>query len=143
MNARTLSVLLLLGLLALFSIANWGVIVTPTRLSLLVTHVEAPLGLVLLGFVAVLAAGFLGYAMVLQAGALAASRRHADELRRQRELAEQAEASRFTALREHLDRELAALREELAAAANGLAAAIGEMDERLERQWPTPPERLP
>lgn len=154
MTARTITLLLLLALLALFTVVNWGVFVSPTRLSLLVTHVEAPLGLVLLGFIALLTAAFLGYAMYVQMAALAAGRRQAEELRQQRELADRAEASRFTELREYLAGELAALRasqseseqrlhEELTAAVNGLAASIGEVDDRLERQWPTPPGRQP
>lgn len=154
MTARTITLLLLLTLLALFAVVNWGTFIAPTRLSLLVTSVEAPLGLVMLGFVALLTVAFLGYVMYVQASALATGRRQAEELRQQRELADQAEASRFTELREYLAGELEALRasqreseerlrEELSTAVNGLAASIGVVDERLERQWPTPPERQP
>jgi uncharacterized integral membrane protein len=154
MKGRSIAVLSLLALLVAFALANWGTFVAPTQLSLVFTSVEAPLGLVMLGFVAVLTAAFLGYVMFVQAGALAAGRRQAEELRRQRELADQAEASRFTELRELLAKEFASLRaaqresearlrQELSEAANGLAAGIGEVDERLERQWPTPAERQP
>lgn len=154
MTGRTITLLLLLALLALFAVVNWGTFVAPTRLSLLVTSIEAPLGLVMLGFVALLTVAFLGYVMYVQTSALSAARRQADELRRQRDLADQAEASRFTELREYLAGELESLRsaqresedrlrEELSTAANGLAASIGEVDDRLERQWPTPPERQP
>lgn len=154
MSLRSLAVVVVLALLTLFTALNWAVFVAPTRLSLLVTHVEAPLGLVLLGFIALLTAAFLGYVTYVQMAALAAGRRQAEELRQQRELADRAEASRFTELREVLLRELEALRaaqresearlrEELATAVNGLAASIGEVDDRLERLWPTPPERQP
>ena len=154
MTLRTALVIVVLGLLALFAMANWGTFVAPTRLSLIVTHVDAPLGLVMLGFTLLVAAVMLGYAFRVQMNALAESRRQAEELRRQRELADQAEASRFTEMRKYLEQELASLREgqqaaeqrlhqELAAATNTLAACVGEVDERLERQWPTPPERMP
>lgn len=154
MKARSIAVLVLLALLVLFAVINWGTFIAPTRLSLVFTSVEAPLGLVMLGFVALLTVVFLGYAMFVQAAALSAGRRQAEELRRQRELADQAEASRFTELRGQLEREFeslraaqreleARLRGELSDAANGLAASIGEVDERLARQWPTPPERQP
>jgi uncharacterized integral membrane protein len=154
MTVRTVALLILPALLVLFAVFNWGTFIAPTRLSLLVTSVEAPLGLVMLGFVALLTVVFLGYLMFVQASALAAGRRQADELRQQRELADKAEASRFTELREYLAGEFEALRaaqndsaarlrQELTETASGLAASIGEVDDRLERQWPTPPERQP
>jgi DNA anti-recombination protein RmuC len=85
---------------------------------------------------------------------LAAHRRHAAELRSQRELADNAEGSRFNELRQYLQQELAALREqqrlseqhlheELAATANSLSACVGEIDERLERHFPSPPGQQP
>jgi uncharacterized integral membrane protein len=154
MSVRSLLVIIVLGLLAIFAIVNWGTFITPTRLSLVVTSVEAPLGLVMLGFTAVLAAVLLAYALKVQINALSDTRRQSEELRRQRELADQAEASRFTELRQYLEQELASvkqaqqdseqrLRDELATSTNTLAACIGEVDERLERQSPTPPERMP
>jgi hypothetical protein len=102
----------------------------------------------------VLAAVLLAYALKVQVNALSDSRRQSEELRRQRELADEAEASRFTELRQYLERELQALkqaqqesegrlREELVSSTNTLSACIGEVDERLERASPTPPERMP
>jgi len=154
MSFRSLLVVIVVGLLAVFAIVNWGTFVTPTSLSLVITHVEAPLGLVMLGFTAVLAAVLLAYALKVQVNALSDSRRQSEELRRQRELADQAEASRFTELRQYLERELEALRQaqqesearlrdELASSTNTLSACIGEVDERLERASPTPPEHMP
>ena len=154
MSVRSLLVVIVLGLLAIFTIVNWGTFITPTHLSLVVTSVEAPLGLVMLGFTAVLAAVLLAYALKVQINALSDTRRQSEELRRQRELADQAEASRFTELRQFLEQELASVkqaqqdseqrfRDELATSTNTLAACIGEVDERLERQSPTPPERMP
>ena len=154
MSVRSLLVVIVLGLLAIFAIVNWGTFITPTPLSLVVTSVEAPLGLVMLGFTAVLAAVLLAYALKVQINALSDARRQTEELRRQRELADQAEASRFTELRQYLEQELASVkqaqqdseqrfRDELATSTNTLAACIGEVDERLERQSPTPPERMP
>jgi len=154
MSLRTLVLVLLLGLLGVFAIVNWGVFITPTRLSLVVTSVDAPLGLVMLGFTAVLVAVLLAYTLKVQFSALAEGRRQAEELRRQRDLADKAEASRFTDLRRFVEQEMAGLkqfqqqselrlREDLADVANSLSASIGEVDERLERQSPTPPERMP
>jgi uncharacterized integral membrane protein len=154
MSFRTLLVIVVLGLLAIFSMVNWTTFITPTQLSLVVTSVQAPLGLVMLGFTAVLAAVLLAYALKVQMNALSEGRKQSGELRRQRELADQAEASRFTELRQYLEQELESvkrlqqeseqrLREELGNATNTLSACIGELDDRLERQAPTPPDRQP
>jgi len=154
MSMRTVLVLVVVALLALFTVVNWQTFITPTELNLVVARVQAPLGLVMLGFTAVLAAVLLAYALKVQVNALSDSRRQSEELRRQRELADQAEASRFTELRSFLEQEMAALRKtqqdagqqlrgELVDAANSLAASIGELDERIERALPTPPERMP
>jgi uncharacterized integral membrane protein len=154
MSMRTVLVLVVIALLALFTVVNWQTFITPTELNLVVARVQAPLGLVMLGFTAVLAAVLLAYALKVQVNALSDSRRQSEELRRQRELADQAEASRFTELRSFLEQEMAALRKtqqdagqqlrgELIDTANSLAASIGELDERIERALPTPPERMP
>jgi len=154
MNIRSLTILVLLALLGVFAVVNWGTFISPTELSLVFTRVEAPLGLVMLGFTALLTVVFLGYVMFVQMSALSASRKHSEELRHQRELADRAEASRFTKLRQFLAGELEGLRksqldsegrlrDELASTANSLAASIGELDERVERMAPTPPQRQP
>jgi hypothetical protein len=154
MSTRTILVLVVSGLLALFTVVNWSTFITPTHLSLVVTSVDAPLGLVMLAFTVALAAVLLLYALKVQVNALSDGRKQAEELRRQRELADQAEASRFTELRTYLDQQLGLMRQaqqdsaerllgEISATSNTLAACIGEVDERMERQWPTSPDRQP
>src|SRR5690242_10063121 len=110
MRARTLILVVLLAALALFAVINWPAFVAPASLSLIVTQVQAPLGLIMLGFTAAIAAGFLIYIVYMQTGVVLELRRHARALEAQRELADRAEASRFTELREYLARELTALR---------------------------------
>lgn len=61
------------------------------------------------------------------------SRRMAQELAAQRELADKAEASRFTELSAHLDQQVAGLRQAMAEVANGISADIGQMDDKLDR----------
>ena len=154
MSLRSIMVIVVIALLALFAAVNWQTFITPTDLNLVVARVQAPLGLVMLGFTALLVAVLLAYALKVQVNALSDSRKQSEELRRQRELADQAEASRFTDLRRYLEQEMASLRQaqedgarqlrgELADSANSLAASIGELDERIERALPTPPERMP
>jgi uncharacterized integral membrane protein len=144
MNLRSGLVILVIVLITIFSALNWSVLMAPTDLSLGFTTANAPLGLIMLGLIVALAAVFLIYIVVLQAGMMSESRRVAKELKAQRELADKAEASRFDELRQlhstdmdkliaridQLDREL---RSAIEANANGLSAALGEIDDRLQR----------
>ncbi|MBI2467992.1 MAG: DNA cytosine methyltransferase [Candidatus Rokubacteria bacterium] len=161
MQARTLVIVLILVLLGAFAWLNWATFTTPTPLHLLVTRMEAPLGLLMLGVVATLTLLYFLFAVGLETTALLEARRHARELEAQRKLAEDAEASRYTELRRFLDAELAALRAapteagreviarlerleealkaEVERAGNTLAAYIGELEDRLTRDSAPPP----
>ena len=155
MKVRAIVLSILLGLLLVFTLANWSAITAPTQVSLLVARIDAPLGLILLTFLVVTTLVFLFLMVYQQAGAIMETRRAAKELAAQRALADEAEASRFTELRKHLDVRLdrlqeemhspedalsaridrleAALREHIDHAGNTLAAYIGEVDDRVER----------
>jgi uncharacterized integral membrane protein len=155
MTLRSFVIAAVLLLLALFAALNWTAFTAPTRLSLLVSDVEAPLGLIMLSVTALLAVLFLVFIVAMQTSVLREARRNARELQAQRELADRAEASRFTELREFLEKELAAmhlavqttgetvsgrvdlaersLRDELEQATNTLSAYIGEVEDRMER----------
>lgn len=158
MKLRAVVLVLLLALLALFTLANWSAITANTQVSLLVARVEAPLGLILLAFLVVVIVVFLFLMVFQQAAVILETRRYAKELSAQRTLADQAEASRFTDLRKHLDARLdslaglgegggsreamlvaridrleVALREHIDHAGNTLAAYIGEVDDRVEK----------
>ena len=154
MYLRTVMILAVLGLIVVFSALNWNAFIAPTVLSLGFTSIEAPLGLILLGIVALLTLLFLVYTTYLQSTVLLESRRHARELQLQRDLAEQAEASRFNQLRNLLETELEKLaadteqsksllltrleqldrdfRAALEQTANSLAAYIGELEDKVE-----------
>ena len=105
MKFRTLLLLLILGLIVAFSALNWAAFNVPTRLYLGLTEIDAPLGLVMLGIIAGLTMFFLGFVVFVQASALFESRRQAQELTANRELADKAEASRFTELRQYVTEE--------------------------------------
>lgn len=145
MTLRSIFVLVVLALIIVFSALNWNVLIAPTDLSLAVAQVKAPLGLIMLGLMVLLAAAFLVYIVVLQAGMMAEARRTAKDLKAQRELAEKAEGSRIEALRssfvaesqklsERIDRLDRELRSAFDASANGIVATLGEMDDRLRRR---------
>jgi uncharacterized integral membrane protein len=145
MRARTFIALLVIALIAAFVILNWVAFTTPTTLSLGLSQFEAPLGMVMLGLLAVVVLGFAAYMALWQGTILVETRRHTKELQAQRELADQAEASRFTELRNAMQAEFAtvvdrlgkaqdALRQEMRDSSNSLAASIGEIEDRLTRQ---------
>lgn len=156
MQLRTLLLVLALALTAAFAAVNWSAFTAPTALSLGFTTIEAPLGLIMLALTALIAVLFLVFIVYLQTGVLLEARRHARELEAQRQLADQAEASRFTELRAFLEKEVARLAAEIASArtgltarveqaegelrtaieqsANTLAAYIGEVEDRLEHR---------
>ena len=145
MKAPTILLLIVLAFIAVFAAVNWSVIMAPTTVSLIVADIQAPLGLLLLGITVMITALFLIFVAYLQTGVLLEARRHSRELQTQRDLADKAEASRFTDLRNYLDLELrkvadqvTGVREDLRAtieqSGNSLAAYIGELEDRMERK---------
>lgn len=161
MRIRSVLFVIVIGLIAAFAALNWNAFNTPTTLSLGVTEIQAPLGVVMLGVVAGLSVLFLLFILYLQSSVLLEARRHARELQANRELADQAEASRFTGLRVFLDGQLAqlnarhttveaalllrldqverSLQTSIDETGNSLAAAIGELEDRVERHEPQEP----
>ena len=155
MRTRTLLLLVVLIAIGVFAAINWTAIVAPTTLSLLVTDVQAPLGLIMLGVTALVTLLFLLFVVYLQTSVHLDTRRHTRELQGQRELADKAEASRFTELRTFLEAELRKLagqtgesqaqltarldqvQRELGATIlqteNSLSAYIGELEDRMHR----------
>jgi len=155
MYLRSLLIIVVLGVLVVFAAINWSAFVAPTTLSVGFTTMEAPLGLILLGVAASLTLLFLVYVVYLQSSTLLESRRYGRELQAQREIADQAEASRFTQLQSFLEAELQKLakqteeakagtvsrvdqlekdlRATMEQSANSLAAYLSEIDDRFER----------
>jgi biopolymer transport protein ExbB/TolQ len=164
MKVRAIVLGVLLVLVVAFTLANWPAISATTQVSLLVGHVEASIGFILLTFLVVVSGVFLFLMVVQQAGMIRETRRFSKELAAQRTLADQAEASRFTELREFIGRRLdrldaggggaseepltaridrleTALREHIDRTGNTLAAYIGEVDDRVERLVDSNPPR--
>jgi uncharacterized integral membrane protein len=158
MNALGWIILVALVLLAFFAVANWSLLTAPATLDFLAFTVQGPLGLILFSVTIAFAALFAIYALSLRTSALVETRRHTRELQVQRELADKAEASRFTALGSTVDQEFArlralieeartearqqalsleaSLRNALGETANELFAHIGEIDDKLDRLAP-------
>jgi uncharacterized integral membrane protein len=106
---RSLFLLLVTAVIVIFMGQNWTEMTRPTDLSLGGLQVHWPLGIVLLILMAVLSAVFIFLVVYLQSTVLVEARRHAKELAIQRDLADKAEASRFTDLRTQLEQEMTRL----------------------------------
>ncbi len=128
---RALIFVLLLVLTGVFAAINWTAFTTPTTLSLWFSNVEAPIGVIMLVLLGLALLGFTAWAISMQGRALLDSRRMTKELQAQRELADKAEASRFTELRNHINIRLDTLQREIEQQGNGLAAQIGQMEDRM------------
>ncbi|WP_337845983.1 DNA cytosine methyltransferase [Thermus sp.] len=148
MSARTLFALVFLLLLGLFTWLNWGEITRPAVLSLGLTRVEAPLGVVLVVALFLVTLLYLLFTIGLETAALLEVKRYARELLHYKKLAEDAEGSRYTELKRYLETELAQLKEAekeeiralearlveiLEKHGNTLAAYIGELEDQLLR----------
>ncbi|MBP6394306.1 MAG: LapA family protein [Giesbergeria sp.] len=149
MNLRTLFLLLIVAAIAALAVLNWGELTAPSLMSLGVVSIEAPLGLIMLGLTALLGVFFIAYVLSLQGSVLLDTRRHSKEMTAQRELADKAEASRFTELRAFLETQhqqvqsqliarLDTLEARLAARAqesdNSTAAYVGQLEQQLRIQ---------
>jgi uncharacterized integral membrane protein len=156
MRLRTGIVLLVVLLIAALAALNWAQLSTPTTMSLGFMETTAPLGLIMLGLTIALGVICLAYVLYLQSTVMLETRRHTKEMQAQRELADKAEASRFTELRTYLDaqeqaraartaevqRHFTSRLEQLESvfksrvdqSDNTTAAHIGQLEDRIERQ---------
>ena len=155
MKISTLFLLLIMVAIGAFAALNWNVFITPTELSLGFTTALIPLGLVMLGLLVFMTAVFLGFVVYMQTSSLLENRRNSRKLETSRELADKAEASRFSELRTYLEAELlkltklqtdakteviaksdqieGKLRTSIEQSGNTIAAYIGEVEDRLEK----------
>jgi uncharacterized integral membrane protein len=165
MGLRTGVLLFIVVLIAALAALNWGLLATPMPMSLGFMQVSAPFGLVMLGLTALLGIFFVAYVVYLQTTVMLETRRHTKEMQVQRDLADRAEASRFTELRnflqtqehEHMagnaDRHAAlmarltqlenAIKLRSDQTDNTLAAHIGQLEDRFDRRAPLESASMP
>lgn len=103
MRARLLFIVLAGVLVAGLAALNWGEVTRTSRLNFGLILTDAPLAGILLAILAVTLVVFLVSSAIQESRNLIAWNRHAKELQAQRDLADKAEASRFTDLRQHID----------------------------------------
>ncbi|MBI5278062.1 MAG: hypothetical protein HY854_16550 [Burkholderiales bacterium] len=137
MRARVVLLIAAIALVALFAAFNWSEFVRPSPLSFGLFITEAPLGLIMLALLGATALLALAAIAGIRTNSLVESRHHHKTLEAQRELADKAEASRFTELRQHLDRQLTELRQRDTIAATefekAMVAAQRELRTTLEQ----------
>ncbi|MES2412910.1 MAG: hypothetical protein V4614_03860 [Pseudomonadota bacterium] len=155
MRARTITLILAIALVAGFAALNVDEFTRPSLLSLGFTTISVPLGMVMLLLLVVATVAFLASTVYMQSANLIETRRYARELNTQRELADKAEASRFTELRafieaqntatihreaanatvmaERLAQAQAALLTRVEQSDNATAAYMGQLEDRLQR----------
>lgn len=155
MRTRTIALILAIVLLAAFVALNLDEFMRVSVLSLGFMTVQVSLGLLMLVLLGAATAIFLGSALYLQSTNLLEMRKHTRELNTQRELADKAEASRFTelknflaaqaaaeqqrdaataaALTEHFARQQQALLARIEQSDNTMAAFIGQLEDKLGR----------
>ena len=126
MGIRSGVLFVIVLLIAALAALNWGVLSAPVEMSIGFTRVSAPLGLIMLGLVVFVCVLFTAWMITMQAAALLEARRQTKALQAQRDLADRAEASRFTELRADLMARLDEM-------ANANAAYFGQLEDRLER----------
>ena len=106
---RLKTVLLIVGiiLIAAFAVANVNEFTRPSLLNFGFTSIQLPLGLVMLLLVVVLMLIFLMTTLYMRSSNLIETQGYAKQLTTQRELADKAEASRFTDLRRYMETQAA------------------------------------
>ena len=131
-------------LISTFLILNWRMFATPASFNFLLGSIDIPIGFVIVGLLLVVGITFGIYVGLWQRTMLNDYRRQSRELQAQRTLADNAEASRFTALSNLMREELVkleqrfelaldSLRGEVHATERSIAAMLAEMDDRMRQ----------
>jgi hypothetical protein len=145
MPTRLIFLLAGLGLVAVFFLINWNALAAPIPIHLFVFSIAVPALAIILG--SIFAAGVFGaiYVGIWRRRLLLDFRRQESELHTHRSLANDAETSRFTQLQESINLQFTQLNQRVSQAVEelrgelrdhegSLAAALGEMDDRLQRE---------
>ena len=169
MRTKTIFLIIAAALVAAFVALNVEEFIRPSILSLGFVTIQVSLGLVMLVLLAIVTLIFLVSTLYTQRSNLIETQHYARDLTTSRQLADKAEASRFTELRNYLEAQTVAAQQREAAAGtamadrfarqqqallarieqsdNAMAAYIGQLEDRLERrgntiEQPEPGQRL-
>ena len=103
MRGRLAFIILAALVVGAIAALNWPEVTRTSHLNFGVVMADAPLGAILFGAFLLTLVVFLVSSAIMESRNLLHWNRHSRELQAQRDLAERAEASRFTDLRQHID----------------------------------------
>ncbi len=158
MKIFTLALILILVLTGYLAFLNWAAFSLPTDIWIGFASIQMPIGVLLLGILACITVLFLLYVIYLQTTSLLETRRLTRKLEANIALAEKAEQSRFTELKNALASEMlkhanlnleaksailasigqikTELRSSIEQSGNTLSAHIGEFEDKFEKSTP-------
>jgi DNA anti-recombination protein RmuC len=111
MRGRIVFIVIAALVVAAIAALNWPEFTRAEPLSFGVATARVPVGLLMLVLIGIVLAVFLVSSAIQESRYLLDHRRHSRALQAQRELAEKAETSRFTDLRQHFDSHLREVRQ--------------------------------
>ena len=134
MRARLLFIIVAIVLVAGFAAQNWPEFQRTAPLNFGVVVSNAPLGTILLGVLLISLLVFLLSSAAQESRHLMEHRRFSRNLEAQRDLADKAEASRFTDLRQHIDTHLRESRQRDALAGTEFEKTMVQSQRELRNQ---------
>lgn len=134
MRSRAVLLVVAIALVAAFAALNWSEFVRPSPLLIGPVVTDAPLGLIMLVLLGLATVAYILSTATIRTRSLMESKHHYKTLEAQRELADKAEASRFTDLRQHLDAQLRELRQRDAIAATEFEKSMVQGQRELRTQ---------
>jgi DNA anti-recombination protein RmuC len=136
MRARLVILVVAILAVAGFAAQNWPAFMQAQTLNFGILQSSAPLGLIMLVLLGIALVAFLISTAFIRTQSLIEARQHTKALDQQRTLADKAEASRFTDLRQHLDTQLREMRQREGIATaefeKAMVQAQGEIKAQLE-----------
>jgi len=137
MKIRTMLLLLVLILMAVFLIVNWTALSTVMTVNLVYTEIQAPLGAIVVGGFAALTVVLLIYMVWQQASVTMELRAAYKEARNARDVADHAEKSRFQESNRLMSERLEKLEALLTARSDEVLSCVQKqttsLDERMDR----------
>lgn len=118
MRARTVFLIIAIALLVGFAMLNVDEFTRASPINLGFTTMQVPLGLMMLVLTLAILLIFLATTLYMHSANLIENKRHSKELSAQRDLADKAEASRFTELRRFMESQNEAMIQRESIAAN-------------------------
>jgi ABC-type multidrug transport system fused ATPase/permease subunit len=138
MKIHTVILLAVLVAIAAFVALNWSTIVMPTSLSLGVGSIQAPLALLMLVLLTLFTLFFFVFVIYSKTSGFFKERLHRQEMETTQELADNAETSRFTELRELLGAEFKRQSDQYSELTSKLMARL----EKLDNDFRSRPQNL-